>query len=209
MNTTPTAHSCALCVAVADATREEQPLLANRKLIETAQFVVLPSLGPLAPGHVMVVSKGHCDSLAAMGADAIHEYESLAVRLRAAPLLRNNDPLEAEHGSAPGDKAGACVVHTHVHWLPGMGRFFDEFKKRLSVRSEANLADVIASGQPYIFVRAGARQAVFHARGLQSQTIRGILCDLMDRDDTDWRQAPRFDWVRETIEAWQRCEERV
>jgi diadenosine tetraphosphate (Ap4A) HIT family hydrolase len=200
---------CALCLAVADAARNEQPFLYNRKLVETRQFLVLPSLGPLVPGHVMVVSKTHCTSLAAMGADAIEEYESLAVRLRGAPLLRGSNPLEAEHGSTADDKAGACVIHTHVHWLPGMGHFLEEFKQRLSLRTERGLLDLGSNGGPYIFARAGAIQAVFHAHGLRSQTIRRVLCDLMDRDDTDWVQAPRLDWVEETVRAWQTQEKEL
>jgi ATP adenylyltransferase len=115
---------CALCVAVRDATWDTPSFLYNRKLLETDQFVVLPSVGPLVPGHVMVVSKTHSYSLSSMGADAVSEYDALAARLRTAPFLRNGVPLEAEHGSTADDKAGACVIHTHVHWVPGMGRFF-------------------------------------------------------------------------------------
>src|SRR5437879_5072344 len=163
MNSVAKASVCALCVAVADATGETQPFLANRKLLETNRFLVLPSLGPLTRGHVMVVSKAHCDNLASMGADAIRESESLASCLRCAPFLRGNDPLEAEHGSALGDKAGACVIHTHVHWLPGMGRFLEEFKRRLSPRPEASLEEFADRKEPYIFARAGLAQVIFEA----------------------------------------------
>jgi len=203
MNAMCEKRSCALCVAVADAARSKEPFLYNIKLAETDNFVVLPSLGPLVPGHVMVVSKTHCASLSSMGADAIEEYESLAARLRHAPLLRGSDALEAEHGSTADDKAGACVIHTHVHWIPGVGRFLEEFQRRLSLRAEARLVELISKAEPYIFARAGAIQVIFHARGLPSQTIRRILCELMDRDDTDWMQAPRLDWIEETVKAWQ------
>jgi diadenosine tetraphosphate (Ap4A) HIT family hydrolase len=190
-------------VAVRDATGDIPPFPYNRKLLETDQFVVLPSLGPLVPGHVMVVSKTHSYSLSSMGADAVSEYDALAARLRTAPFLRNGVPLEAEHGSTADDKAGACVIHTHVHWVPGMGRFLKEFGKSLLARTEVVLPSV-DSTTPYIFARAGTEQCIFDARGLRSQTIRRILCDLMDRDDTDWTQAPRLDWVEETVEAWLR-----
>lgn len=193
---------CALCVAVADATRHATPFLHNQKLLETDRFIVLPSLGPLMPGHVMVVGKEHLDSLASMGRDAFEEYEQLAKYLRGAPFLRDGDPLEAEHGSTANDKAGACVVHTHVHWIPGLGRCFDGFQKRLQLLSQREIMDVPAN-VPYIFVRAGADKALFHATGLPSQTIRRTLCELLDRDDTDWMQAPRLDWVKETVQAWQ------
>jgi diadenosine tetraphosphate (Ap4A) HIT family hydrolase len=196
-------------VAVADGTRNQEPFLHNRKLLETRQFVVLPSIGPLVPGHVMVVSKAHCESLASMGADAVYEYESLAARLRNAPFLRDNKPLEAEHGSTSEDKAGACVIHTHVHWLPGMGMFWEEFSRHLSRRPERDLLELCNGGGPYVFGRAETEQGIFRAKGLRSQTIRRILCELLDRDDTDWMQSPRLDWVEETVKAWETHEGRV
>jgi len=193
---------CALCTAVTDATRRDDPFLYNSKLLETAHFVVIPSLGPFVVGHVMAVSKFHCESLASMGADALREYDELANRLRSLSFLRESDLLEAEHGSTKCEKAGACVVHTHVHLLPGMGVFFDVFKEHLEPRPERCLLELAKPVPPYIFARAGCKQALFAARGLASQTIRRVLCDALDRDDTDWMQAPRLDWVKETVELW-------
>jgi diadenosine tetraphosphate (Ap4A) HIT family hydrolase len=194
---------CALCRTVVDATERPDAFLCNTRLMETPEFIVIPSLGPLVPGHVMAVSKVHCESLASMGQDGLREYEALAVRLRDAPLLRDNDPLEAEHGSTANDKAGACVVHTHVHWLPGMGQFLDEFRKRLPLRTEASLRELTGRQEPYIFLRNGRGHAILDARGLPSQMIRRVLCDILDRDDTDWTQALRMNWVEETVAAWQ------
>ena len=60
------------------------------------------------------------------------------------------------------------------------------------------LVELVSNAEPYIFARAGTIQAIFQARGLRSQTIRRILFELRDRDDTDWVQAPRPDWIEET-----------
>lgn len=193
--------SCALCRSVAEARLGDAAAVHNRKLLETPQFIVLPSVGPLVVGHVMVVSKAHCASLASMGKDAIDEYESVAGRLHSAPLLRDSDPLEAEHGSTENNKVGACVIHTHVHWIPNMGQFWAAFEQRLRRRPEGCLLEVGARG-PYIFARAAGGRGIFEAHGLRSQTIRGILCDLLEREDTDWMQALRMNWVEETVQAW-------
>lgn len=197
--------TCALCVAVADATSGAEPFLHNCKLMETHRFLVLPSVGPIFPGHVLAVSKAHFSSLAAMGAEAIAEYEDLAARLRKAPFLSDGVPLEAEHGSTDGDKAGACVVHTHVHWIPGAGRFWKEFPVRLPRRKENTLLELAGHDCPYLFTRADKGTAIFNAAGLRSQTIRRILCELMERDDTDWMQALRPTWIKETVAAWKEC----
>ena len=66
---------CALCSAVADATRYTEPFLYNSKLFESDRFVVVPSLGPLVPGHVMIVSKEHRESLASVGPAALKDAE--------------------------------------------------------------------------------------------------------------------------------------
>jgi diadenosine tetraphosphate (Ap4A) HIT family hydrolase len=174
----------------------------NTGLLETPTFIVIPSVGPLMRGHVMVVSKTHSESLAVMGQDALVEYNALAARLRNAPLLKDTDPLEAEHGSTIRDKAGACVVHAHVHWLPGMGQYLNELQSCLTVLPDASLAEFSDGHEPYIFARNGTRHAIFEARGLPSQTIRRILCGVLDREDTDWTQAHRLDLVKETVEAW-------
>lgn len=192
---------CSLCIAANDSATGE-PFLYNRKLLETPSFVVLPSLGPLFPGHVMVVSKEHVHSLAAMGDAVLREYDDLSRRLREGPFFAGSIPLEAEHGSTSDEKAGACVVHTHVHWIPGVGSRFDELRELLPPMIAESLTDVVESGTPYIFLRAGHREGVFAARGLPSQTVRRLLCEILDRGDSDWTQSPRLDWVAETVKAW-------
>jgi hypothetical protein len=149
----------------------------------------------------MIVSKTHAESLASMGSEAFDEYNQLALRVRSGPFLRDGDVLEAEHGSTPGDKAGACVVHTHVHFIPKVGAHLPAFKERLRVRG-ARLSDVSTIHEPYIFLRNDSEEVIFDARELPSQTIRRILCDVLNRDDDDWTQAPRLDWVKETVDAW-------
>jgi diadenosine tetraphosphate (Ap4A) HIT family hydrolase len=198
----PISRPCALCVAVRDATAPGGCAFPyNRNLLETERFVVLPSVGPLFTGHIMVVSKMHFTSLASMGKPATQEYDHLAQRLRRAPFLA--EALEAEHGSTATDKAGACVIHTHIHWIPTVGRFFDDFGKRLKVMDGKRLETLESEHLPYIFVRSDSRQAVYDSQGLPSQTIRRILCEIMERDDTDWMQAPRFDLIEQTIKSWE------
>jgi diadenosine tetraphosphate (Ap4A) HIT family hydrolase len=195
--------ACALCAAVKDALEKRHPLPHNSNLLETDRFVVLPAIGPLVPGHVIAVSKGHYDNLAAMPADAIQEYNQLAMRLREAPLLRGASALETEHGSRSGDKTGACVIHTHVHWIPGMGSQATRLAKLLSRLPLRDLHNKMLLTRSYISLRGSTEDWIIcDAQGLPSQTIRRLLCDLLDRDDIDWRQNLRSDWVEETLRAW-------
>ena len=199
---------CPLCVAAADATALEESFLHNTPLAESHRFVVIPSIGPFLPGHVMVVSKIHESSLLSMGVNAVQEYDSLAERLRRLPVWDGTVPLEAEHGSTSANRAGACVVHSHVHWIPGTGQYFDILASQLAHLSRTDYEASLAGRRPYIFLRGGSECGFFRAGGLPSQAIRRFLCDVLGRDDTDWRQNPRLDWVAETVKRWTTLETR-
>ena len=195
---------CALCRAIVDnAGPQNKPRIENSILLESQRFVVIPAMGPMAPGHVLVVSREHHPSLAAMGEQAIQEYAGIAKHLAAMPLFRTQRPLEAEHGSTGSHKAGACVMHTHIHWLPGMGRYESAFDGWMDKLSEGeNLCELQAfATTPYIFTRGdSARWRCYHAIGQDSQMIRRTLCDELGRTDLNWRNSLRPDWVSQTVE---------
>jgi diadenosine tetraphosphate (Ap4A) HIT family hydrolase len=87
---------------------------------------VIPSLGPVTAGHVMVVSRSHAPNLAAMGPSVIDEYNALVESISARPGF--GDLLEGEHGAAADSPGGACITHTHVNLIPGFGYLLDELE---------------------------------------------------------------------------------
>jgi len=197
---------CALCRAIQDTSSVDgRPKLENTKLFETDRFVVMPCIGPLCPGHVLIVSREHSMNLASTGRDGMADYDDLASKLMPRFHHFASDILEGEHGSTVNDKAGACVAHTHVHWIPGLARFDRMLDFDLTVlRSGVRLDELADLQQPYIFLRGGWRRpwVAYDARGLRSQMIRRTLCDSLGRDDTNWKAAPRYDWIQETVDKW-------
>jgi len=194
---------CALCDAVSEGASEHAPKqIYNQVLFTTPRFVVLSSIGPLSVGHVMVVSKAHAPNLASMGNDAIDEYEELVSHFRSrAPY--SQDLLEAESGATIVRPEGACVVHTHVHWIPGFAASIDVFDDLLPpVIGVASLRDIAPNHGPYVFLRNPSSVRVLEARSLPSQAIRRALFERIGRDDWDWGVAPRLDRIKETINLW-------
>ncbi|OWY71619.1 hypothetical protein B7486_08015 [cyanobacterium TDX16] len=194
---------CALCKAISnEGEHPEAKRPENTVLLQSNAFLVLPALGPFTPGHVLVVSKEHIPNLASMGATGISEYLQVCEKLSQVLSSESVCALEAEHGATKAQKAGACVVHTHIHWLPGLGRherFLDGWLKKLGEGSELEGLTKFRD-QPYIFVRGQSQMWIaYDATGVNSQMIRRTLCDELDRDDLDWRSNPRPDWVRRTI----------
>ncbi len=192
--------TCQLCSALQDAARADgSARIENTPLHETKSFVVLPCVGPLVAGQVMVVSRRHCPSLASLGLDAVLEYQSLAAELPKEP----ESLLEAEHGATDTDCAGACVMHAHVHWLPGFAQYADVFDGVLPQFHFGPDLQLPAPSIPYLFLRgAGGCVRVFDGAGLPSQMLRQAICSALGRDDWDWRVKPRYDLIRETIAYW-------
>jgi diadenosine tetraphosphate (Ap4A) HIT family hydrolase len=172
-------------------------------LFKTTNFVLLPSIGPLVCGHAMVVSRMHYSSLASMPQEAIREYEELAQMLFRLPEISGN-LLEAEHGSTRECPAGACVVHTHIHLLPGFMKHHGFLDSSLPVIGTfPNLAAIHGVSQPYILLRGNLGEAVmFAADSVPTQAIRRVLCDRLGQSDWDWRVEPRNGLIEETVGFW-------
>jgi len=137
--------------------------------------------------------------MALMGADAIAEYDQFVREV----VTYGDDWLEVEHGATESDCAGACVVHAHVHLIPGMSKYFasmDGAYKELSRGEELQLPP---TGTPYILLRHSRRHfAVYDATGLPSQFIRHVICAAEGWQNWDWRSVPRDYLIRDTLSFW-------
>lgn len=171
---------CALCRALGRDTclADSFPRPENTPLMVTEQFVVIPCIGPLAIGHVMVVSRKHFPSLAAMGPNAVREYDTIVAAVKGMDAYQGTNLLEAEHGATESDSGGACVSHTHLQLIPAFRKSATGHNHRLcqlsansartrnrvvrcskDLRPEPNAMPVIDSNAPSAGVVAIASQS--------------------------------------------------
>lgn len=91
----------------------------DRALIETRNFVVVPSKGGFLVGWLMVVPREHVLSSAALSAPVRDELNQLIERLSQHLTARIAPPTIFEHGATqPGSEFGCGVDHAHVHLVP-------------------------------------------------------------------------------------------
>lgn len=192
---------CLLCDALTNGATPEAEAF-NRPLFESDEYVVIPALGPLLPGHVMVVSKRHFASLASMGPGGIASYEKIFEELRRLWPEFMYDALEAEHGGVTSVKNGPCIMHTHVNIIPGAGRFLkilDGKLPRLDIKDLSSISDVTT---PYFYMRANGETVLYNGNQGQSQIVRRLILERLNQDDWNWAVYPRMDMVNETIKLW-------
>jgi diadenosine tetraphosphate (Ap4A) HIT family hydrolase len=195
---------CALCLAVSQSEGSNFPLY-NTHLFSTPGFVILPALGPIVLGHVLVVTRDHITSLGQTGRSTIDEYEALVESVIRRPGYSRRDLLEAEHGSSDQESAGACITHAHVNLIPGLGSLVEVLDHELPrLPIEPSPAGLLFPPPPYIFMRAADHVRLFRAHDVGSQRIRRAIFERLSRDDWDWAVFPHLDVVAATVELWRR-----
>ncbi|MCA1706969.1 MAG: hypothetical protein LC808_28365, partial [Actinobacteria bacterium] len=170
-------------------------------LADLGPFFLLPALGPLVAGHVLVVGKTHAASLAALGPHAIEEYERIADCGRE---RLGSELLEAEHGSDGAHPGGACIDHVHVALIPGRGLAVTMLDGQLPLlTNEGPLASVLPVDRPYVFLRGNGRLRVFDGAGVPSQLVRREIARLDGHEEWDWALFDRSDLLEESVAIWQ------
>jgi diadenosine tetraphosphate (Ap4A) HIT family hydrolase len=133
----------------------------RRVLWESDSFVAIPSLGPLAEGHVLLCTREHVRSFAAVDPDCHIEYQAMKVRLRRElEAIYRNAALIFEHGMArAGDRDPCTVDHAHMHFVPLGDRLGSDFISWVNWRLfDGSLVEVnrIAAGREYLPIETAA-----------------------------------------------------
>lgn len=151
----------------------------------TYWHVLLP-IGPLTPGHVMVVSNSHYSSCSQAPPPARNELRLLTPRLSAAlEQLWPGATLTFEHSSRKGGTVG-CIEHAHLQIAPGLGEWAAEvFTQDFRVVSSPD--DIVAQFPTggYVMTSAGGVTRVAPDERVPSQFFRRRLCHLQGRED-EW-----------------------
>lgn len=192
--------SCRLCDAQNHKALKDK--VYNRRLFETQHFVIIPALGPLVVGHVMVVSRCHIPSLLSAGSRIRNDYDHLMALLRTIPPYRDNDLLEAEHGALSGNSGGACIEHAHVNIFPKLGRYSAMFDGTYPIAGSSDAFPKRAPDFPYVLLRGSSGFRIYDATSAGSQAIRRGLCGLLGLPDWDWRVEPNLELIEQTVALW-------
>jgi diadenosine tetraphosphate (Ap4A) HIT family hydrolase len=184
------------------------PDIASRILMIDRSFVVMPSLGQLAPGHLLLVPRRHATAFG--GLDALRRQTATTVyrALRKSLAQRYGSPVVCfEHGSPPDAVSGGCgIVHAHVHfvplasraaatpaslggtWNPASGSWIDE------------AARLTREGSSYLLWHVdGAAPLLSLAHDVPSQYLRRHVSGLLGTADWDWRTAGPEQSLRSTM----------
>jgi diadenosine tetraphosphate (Ap4A) HIT family hydrolase len=200
MELNETVRNCPLCVAAETHAIFMSDINVNTILGSSGNLLIIPALGPLVVGHVLVISTEHTAGLQYLSAEVQHGYKRLSAKIRQYCARLGDTVLEAEHGAYNGAVRGPCIRHTHIHILPGLGNAAKIFDKRPSLE-DANCSSSNLVGS-YLWINDGNCDAVYDASQVIGQEIRQTVGEYLGVDDWDWAINPKTVLIKHTIEYW-------
>jgi hypothetical protein len=207
---------CCLCSQVAGdpsndliATLLGDRTYRRRVIREYEHLAVIPSLGPLVDGHVLLCTTTHVPGFAALPVGLYHAYRRAQDDLTAFLSHEYRRSVHAfEHGSSmTGDHVPCTVDHAHLHLLPLPGEVVVELPPSLEWQPIDPSPGALAratGGREYIRYEAPTGEcavAVATDGPFPSQLMRRVFAGALGLGSWNWRDDPAPDaadatWAR-------------
>src|SRR5258708_7399175 len=90
----------------------------SRVLFRSDEFVVVPSLGQIAEGHLLLLPIMHWTALGDLPESLFEEFTELSKSVTSIIRDEYGSCVSFEHGVRPGSTGGCGVYHAHQHVVP-------------------------------------------------------------------------------------------
>jgi ATP adenylyltransferase len=182
----------------------------NRPLLESNHFMVLPSLGAMVEGWLLIAPKSHLISMGELPKEL--ESEFLALKREVVQLVENlyGSAVAFEHGpSATKRQVGCGVDHAHLHIVPvahdleaAVAPFLPADAQWKDAHPQS-CRDAFRAGKDYLYLEPGSRHGriLVHDQ-LGSQLFRRAIAKCIGAEEQfNWRQHPQLSNISRTIES--------
>ena len=181
----------------------EKNKIENTILDETNHFYILPTVGSLVDGYILVVSKRHINSMSELTKNEMNEYNFIIKKYR--NIFRDiygKYPIVFEHGSPVSDNSirANSVIHAHSHIVNHA--YLDEPKiiKRLNFKPIQRIEDIKSNENYIMYINNNNFKYVTYNFEPISQLMRKLIAkDLKYEDKFDWKKEKFMDNIIKTV----------
>jgi diadenosine tetraphosphate (Ap4A) HIT family hydrolase len=192
----------------------ELPLIYNQPLLETENFKVVPSLGSLVEGWVLIVPKKHYLSFGYLENYLFDELDYLHNKvIFTLQQLYNKEVVAFENGTLNlGSFIGCGVDYAHIHYVPIdldiRHLINDLYKETIEWEKLSTLIDLkkkIKNSTPYLFFEDNNRDKfICDIYQPQSQLIRKLIAKHIGKaEQYDWKRYHFEENINRTIEKFE------
>ena len=177
----------------------------SRILYEDEYFVIVPALGQIVEGYLLIISKDHFNSLAELPGDMHERLINLKNKVSKVLSSQYSIPIFFEHGSfSATELGGGCINHAHLHAVPvDIGIEYTGLTELdpMSVEGIRYLWENRIVG-PYIYFETIKHDAFYVnlRTKLPCQYIRRVIATKTGyQQNWDWRQYIGSEKIKNTI----------
>ncbi|KCZ71281.1 hypothetical protein ANME2D_02483 [Candidatus Methanoperedens nitroreducens] len=181
----------------------------QRIIFSNEYFNVMPTIGQLFLGSLLILPKEHYYSFAEIPEKRIEELNKIIKHLEN-KLVRFGKTVLFEHGTSPEIGGGCGIYHAHIHLVPVPSAIPPEFLLGKDITSLQNLESALLLGKQrkeYLLYRH-VNNMFFIASPtskLQSQHFRKKLVEFFDlKSPWDWREYGYEKKLIETIDYFRK-----
>ncbi len=197
---------CTFCEEVEAERFQWEDFSMNRILLSTSHFLVVPALGPLGPGHLLILSKEHYLAVGQLPDLLLSEFESLQLYVRRALERYYAAPVFFEHGPAIYRKGGGCCIeHLHMAAFPSSVDLTSQLQLHFTEHNIQSLRDLkkpFAEKTPYLYFEKSdeERHLFFAPDYVPPQYLRRLIASsLGEADRWNWRDYPDLEEMTRTF----------
>ncbi|GGH17479.1 HIT family protein [Mucilaginibacter phyllosphaerae] len=199
--------NCGFC----NLDRSKNPEIWNTVLFETSNFFVVPTLGALVEGWLLIVSKEHYLCVGELDSELFEELEKLTFKVSNFLTKLYGDITIFEHGPAvPNQLVGCSVDHLHLHLAPLSFDLLGATKNIIDLEW-TELVDFKQSkeyfnrSKPYVYIKNPKNeQFIATSNVFPSQTLRqAIAYEINKFEKYNWRNNLEIDHIMSTIKTIQ------
>jgi diadenosine tetraphosphate (Ap4A) HIT family hydrolase len=177
----------------------------SRILFRSNQFAVIPSVGQLVEGYLLVLPINHFKALGDMPGPLLQEFAAICETVGNILKDQYGPYVLFEHGTRSEGAGGCGIYHAHLHAvsLAEVPDPVNTLKSRFAYVELSRLDEISKRStglSSYLFYQdSHARAYLFDTGPLPSQYMRKLLADAQGNRDWDWRIAGREERLLSTI----------
>lgn len=173
----------------------DQSKIENTIIEETKYFYILPTLGSLVDGYVLIVTKRHINSMSELNDNELEEYKTIIAKYQKLfNKIYNKTPIVFEHGTPNQNskmKANS-VTHAHTHIVNINFSNEKEILEKYNFK-EINDFKEINKNMNYIKYISNNKIYITYKFPSVSQLMRILIAEELNyKDKFDWKKE-RFD----------------
>jgi ATP adenylyltransferase len=177
----------------------------NKPILESENFLVIPSLGSLVEGWLLIVPKKFYLNFSQLPSFVFSELETLIsqLSLRFLPFFNADQFVIFEHGPTLENSVAGCGVdYAHLHWIPTNFDMLEGAKVFLNLSYDwqvipalNSINDFNVNSKDYLYLRDQKGNHFLTCQtNIPSQTFRKVMAHYLNAPDSyDWKLNERIE----------------